>query len=281
MKKLILPTDFSENATNAINYAQELFANTTCTFYLLNTYTPMMYSYDYQLNSGAYIGEVLDMVKENSLQKLEELKQKLQIKYKNPKHQFELISSFNLLTDELDYTITEYDIDLIIMGTKGASGLNEILFGSNTIHVIKKVKCPVLAIPDGFFFEKPKDILFPTDYKIDYSNKHLNILKSIAKEHQSAVHTLHVSSGRDLNDEEIKNKNTLEKLLLDLNNTFYTVKDQEIPQAINEFQKSTYVHLLMMIRNKHTFLENLFLKKIINQIGFHLTIPFLVVPSKM
>lgn len=281
MKKLILPTDFSENATNAINYAQELFANTTCTFYLLNTYTPMMYSYDYQLNSGAYIGEVLDMVKENSLQKLEELKQKLQIKYKNPKHQFELISSFNLLTDELDYTITEYDIDLIIMGTKGASGLNEILFGSNTIHVIKKVKCPVLAIPDGFFFEKPKEILFPTDYKIDYSNKHLNILKSIAKEHQSAVHTLHVSSGRDLNDEEIKNKNTLEKLLLDLNNTFYTVKDQEIPQAINEFQKSTYVHLLMMIRNKHTFLENLFLKKIINQIGFHLTIPFLVVPSKM
>lgn len=281
MKKLILPTDFSENATNAINYAQELFANTTCTFYLLNTYTPMIYSYDYQLNSGAYIGEVLDMVKENSLQKLEELKQKLQIKYKNPKHQFELISSFNLLTDELDYTITEYDIDLIIMGTKGASGLNEILFGSNTIHVIKKVKCPVLAIPDGFFFEKPKDILFPTDYKIDYSNKHLNILKSIAKEHQSAVHTLHVSSGRDLNDEEIKNKNTLEKLLLDLNNTFYTVKDQEIPQAINEFQKSTYVHLLMMIRNKHTFLENLFLKKIINQIGFHLTIPFLVVPSKM
>lgn len=281
MKKIILPTDFSENATNAVNYAQELFKNTACTFYLLNTYTPMIYNYDYQLNSGGYMGDVLDVVKENSNQKLEELKQKLQIKYNNPKHQFELISSFSLLTDELDEVITKYNIDLIIMGTKGASGVKEILFGSNTIHVIKKIKCPVLAIPDGFFFEKPKDILFTTDYKIDYSNEHLNILKSITEEHQSAVHTLHVSSGRELNEEEIKNKNTLDKLLSDLNNTFYTVKDQEIPLAINEFQKSTYVHLLMMIRNKHTFLENLFFKRVINQIGFHLTIPFLVIPSKM
>ncbi len=279
MKKIILPTDFSENATNAVNYAQELFATTACTFYLLNTYTPMIYNYNYQLNSGGYMGDVLDAVKENSKQKLEELKQQLQIKYNNPKHQFELISSFSLLTDELDEVITKYNIDLVIMGTKGASGVQEILFGSNTIHVIKKVKCPVLAIPDGFFFEKPKDILFTTDYKIDYSNKHLNILKTISKEHQSTIHTLHVSSGRDLNKEEIKNKKTLDNLLSGLNNTFYTVKDQEIPLAINEFQKSTYIHLLMMIRNKHTFLENLFLKKVINQIGLHLTIPFLVIPS--
>jgi len=281
MKKIILPTDFSENATNAVNYAQGLFATTACTFYLLNTYTPMIYNYDYQLNSGGYMGEVLDVVKDNSKQKLEELKQKLQTKYNNPKHQFELISSFNLLTDELNEIIAKYNIDLIIMGTKGASGVKEILFGSNTIHVIKKMKCPVLAVPDGYFFEKPKDILFPTDYKVDYSNEHINILKSITKEHQSNVHTLHVSAGRDLNEEESKNKNTLDKLLSNINNTFYTVKDQEIPLAINEFQKSIYIHLLVMIQNKHTFLENLFFKKVINQIGFHLTIPFLVIPSKV
>ncbi len=281
MKKIILPTDFSENATNAVNYAQELFATTACTFYLLNTYTPMIYNYEYQLNSGGYMGDVLDVVKENSKQKLEELKQKLQIKYNNPKHQVELISSFSLLTDQLDEVITKYNIDLIIMGTKGASGVKEILFGTNTIHVIKKIKCPVLAIPDGYFFEKPKGILFPTDYKVNYTNKHLNILKSITKEHQSTIHTLHVSAGRELNEIESTNKNTLEKLLTTTNNTFYSVKDQDIPQAINEFQKSTYVHLLMMIRNKHTFLENLFFKRVINQIGFHLTIPFLVIPSKI
>jgi len=280
MKKIILPTDFSDNANNAVHYAQELFKDTACTFFLLNTYTPIIYNYDYQMNTGGYLGDVVDVIMKNSKEKLEELQKELEDKYKNPKHQFELISSFSLLTDEIDELVAKYNADLIIMGTKGASGVKEILFGSNTIHVIRKVKCPVLAIPDGYFFEKPKDILFATDFKVSYTKAHLDNLRSIAKLYKSTVHILHVSAGRGLNAKESENKDELDILLTPVNDVFYTVDDQEIPQAINEFQKTTYVQLLMMIRNKHTFLENLFFKKVINQIGFHLTIPFLVVPSE-
>ncbi|MDY7396690.1 universal stress protein [Aureibaculum sp. 2210JD6-5] len=281
MKNILLPTDFSENSKNAINYAHELFKNIACTFYLLNTYTPVIYNYDYQMNTGGYMGDVVDVVRKNSKQNLEELQKSLKEKYNNPNHNYELISSFSTLTDEIESCVEQHEIDLIIMGTKGASGLTEILFGSNTIHTIKKVKCPVLAIPDGFFFEKPKDILFPTDFKIDYTDLHLNVLKTIADLYKSKVHVLHVSSNRPLNETEKQNKSKLDKLLHTVNHEFNNVKDQEIPQAINEFQKLTYVHLLMMIKNKHTFLENLFFKKVIHQIGFHLTIPFLVVPSEL
>ena len=279
MKNILLPTDFSENSKNAINYALELFNNEPCKFYILNTYTPIIYNYDYQMSSGAYIGNVVDVIRNNSLEALNDLQKYVIEKYNNPKHEFELISSFSTLTDEIDLLVAQKNLDLIIMGTKGASGVEEVLFGTNTIHTIKKVKCPVLAIPDGFFFEKPKDILFPTDYKIDYSAKHLDILETISSIYNSKVHILHVSSNRDLNEEENTHKNKLDNLLNSIPKEFYSVKDQEIPQAINEFQKSTYVHMLMMIKNKHTFLENLFFKKVINQIGFHLTVPFLVVPS--
>ena len=78
-----------------------------------------------------------------------------------------------------------------------------------------------------------------------------------------------------------KNKEKLDNLLLGVKHASYRVEDQDIPQAINEFQKSTYVQLLMMVNNKHSFFENLFFKPIIKQIGFHLNIPFLVIPSKM
>ena len=281
MKKILLPTDFSQNAINAIHYALELFKDEVCTFYLLNTYTPVIYNYDYQMNTGGYLGEVVDVVKKNSISKLEELKKDLKKKYVNNKHSFTIISSFNLLTDEIKDLIKEYDLDLIVMGTKGSSGAREVLFGSNTIHVINKVKCPVLAIPDGYFFEKPTEILFPTDYKVDYTLKQLDVLKLIADRYQSRVHILNVSHGTDLTETENKNKKKLEKLLAEQKHVSYRVDDQEIPQAINEFQGATYVQLLMMINNKHSFFENLFFKPVINQIGFHLTVPFLVIPSKM
>ena len=281
MKKILLPTDFSDNAQNAINYALDLFKNESCKFYLLNTYTPIIYSYDYQMNAGGYLGEIADVVRDNSIKKLKEIEKNVKAKFKNSKHHFEIVSSFNLLTDEIKDKLEEFSIDLIIMGTKGATGAKEILFGTNTIHIIQKVKCPVLAVPDGHFFEEPKEILFPTDYRIDYSNKQLDILKNISSRFESRVHILNVSHGVDPTEIEIKNKGKLENLLSDVKHASYRVEDQDISQAINEFQKSTYVQLLMMVNNKHSFFENLFFKPIINQIGFHLNIPFLVIPAKM
>ncbi|MDX5583391.1 MAG: universal stress protein [Aureibaculum sp.] len=281
MKRILLPTDFSDNAQNAINYALNLYKDESCTFYLLNTYTPIIYSYDYQMNAGGYLGEIADVVRDNSIRKLNEIEKNIKEKFNNPKHHFEIVSSFNLLTDEIKDKLEQFSIDLIVMGTKGATGTKEILFGSNTIHIIQKVKCPVLAIPDGHFFEEPKEILFPTDYKIDYSTKQLKSLNTIATLFDSRVHVLNVSHGIDLTEIETKNKEKLDNLLLGVKHASYRVEDQDIPQAINEFQKSTYVQLLMMVNNKHSFFENLFFKPIIKQIGFHLNIPFLVIPSKM
>ncbi len=281
MKKILLPTDFSDNAQNAIEYALNLYKNEACKFYLLNTYTPIIYSYDYRMSAGGYLGEIADIVRENSIEKLQGIEKESKEKFNNPKHQFEVISSFNLLTDEIKDMISEHAIDLIIMGTKGATGAKEILFGTNTIHVIQKTKCPVLAVPDGYFFEEPKEILFPTDYKINYSDKQLQNLKTIVTLFDSRVHILNVSHGMDLLKDQNTNKEKLENLLVDLKHASYRVNDQPISQAINEFQKSTYVQLLMMLNNKHSFFENLFFKPVISQIGFHLNIPFLVIPAKM
>ncbi len=279
MKKIILPTDFSDNAKNACDYAMSLFKDEACTFYLVNTFTPVIYNYDYQMNTGSYMGQVIDTIRDNSKENLNSLKEELELKFKNKKHQFEIVSSFSLLTDEVNDLAKKENADLIVMGTIGASGLKEVLFGSNTIHVIKKATCPVLAIPNGFMFETPKEILFPTDYKVNYEDKHLYILKDIATGFNSIVNIMHVFSGRELNDEEDTNRKKLNKLLADTKKVTHNVEGQPIPQAIHNFQQETYIHLLMMIKNKHTFLENIFFKQVIHEIGFHLTVPFLVVPA--
>ncbi len=280
MKKIVLPTDFSENALNAIDYALQLFKDETCAFFILNTYTPMIYNYEYQLNADQYMMEAVDMVKKNSEEKLDELVRTLKKKYNNLKHKFKTISSFNILSDEVIELTDQYDLDLVIMGTKGASKDREILFGSNTIHVIKKSKCPVLAIPENFDFEAPKEILFPTDYKINYQLKVLKLIIEIANMYNPRINILHVFYDEELTKDQDQNKMKLDDYFNNTAHLFYNVSNQNITDAIKKFQLRAKINLLIMMNNRQSFFEKLFSKSAINQIALHLNIPLLVIPTE-
>ena len=199
MKKILLPTDFSDNSWNAIKYALQLFKDQECNFVLLNTYTPIIYQFEYLQSSAAQFGPV-DTLKESSQKGLDELQENILSEFNNPKHVFTKISSFNSLTTEIDDLYTNNIMDIIVMGTKGASGVTGVLFGSNTIHVIKNAKCPVMAIPSDFSFETPHEILFPTDYEIEYQAKHLKPIIEIAQNHISRVNIMHVYTSNDLTE---------------------------------------------------------------------------------
>ena len=281
MRKILLPTDFSDNALNAIHYALELFKDEKCTFYLLNTFSPSIYSFEYQIANNVYMKDVISEIKMKSDRKLKKIISKTEKRFNNSNHQFKSISSYNTLYNEIKKLTTTSHFDLIVMGTKGASGAKEVLFGSNTIQVIKKTTCPILAIPSEYEFEEPTQILFPTDFEIDYTAAHLSILKIIAKTYNSQVHILNVSSVKPPTQREKANEATLKNLLTNVKDAYYKFEPQKIPKAIGEFMDLSVVHLIVMIKNKHSFLENLFIKPVIKQIGFHLTVPFLVIPTKM
>ena len=279
MKKILLPTDFSDNSWNAIKYALQLFKDEACTFYLLNAYTPIIYHVEYVLVSPAEFG-LGDAIRETALKGLEDIKNRIKEEFNNPNHSFECIAAFNTLIPEIKEIVEEKVIDLVVMGTKGATGATEILFGSNTVHVIKYVKCPVLAIPDNFDFEKPEEILFPSDYEVDFQDDQIQPIVDIASAHHSRVNILNVSYGYDLSENQEHNRQKLEVYFKKTAHLFHSVSNKDVPEAITDFQLKSIVNLLVMINNKHSFFENLFFKPIINQIGFHLNVPLLVIPSK-
>lgn len=280
MKKILLPTDFSDNSWNAIKFAIELFKDQNCNFILLNTYTPIIYRIE-PLHTSSEQLSLLDSKKISSKEGLDTILLKIKSEFNNSKHTFSQVSSFNTLVAEIDELQKGNAMDIVVMGTQGATGAKEILFGSNAVHVIKNTKCPVLTIPSGFSFESPREILFPTDYDIEYQTKHLNPIIDIAQSHTSRVNILHVSSGNGLTNIQEKNKLILENSLKKIAHLFHDVAYQNIQSAIDAFQIKTKTNLLIMINNKHSFFENLFFKSTINQIGFHLNIPFLVIPSKV
>ncbi|NNE76787.1 MAG: universal stress protein, partial [Pricia sp.] len=196
MTRILLPTDFSDNAFEAIKYALLVYKDVECTFYLMHTYTAPIYHTEYLLGSPGQIG-LGDVLQESSMTQLEKLKSRLEDLYKNPKHTFMVHTAFNTLLGEVAETVEAENIDLIVMGTKGATGAKEILFGTNTVHVIKKAKCPVIAVPPKFEYEAPKEILFPTDFEIEYKKEKIAPLQAISDQHKSRINVIHVRTGYD------------------------------------------------------------------------------------
>mgnify|MGYP003630332473 CR=1 FL=1 len=277
MTRILLPTDFSENSLSAIDYALKLYKDIKCTFYLLNSYMPPVYHTEYLMGSPAQIG-LGDIVQENSMNNLENLKNKLVAKFNNPLHTFIIHSALNVLSSEVSRTVEAEGIDIIVMGTQGATGAKEILFGTNTVHVIKNAKCPVLVVPSGFEYEVPKQILFPNDFEIELNKTSLSQLLKIVNIHISQVNVMHVFTGDELTIVQEKHKKNLENVLA-INALFHEVASNEIITAINNFQIKQKINLLVMVQNKHTFFERLFIEPVIKKIGFHVTIPFMVIPQ--
>ena len=277
MKRIILPTDFSENSVHAIHYAMNLFKEEECTFYLMNTYTPAIYQTEYVLHSPGQIG-LGDIYQSESIEHLEDLQKRLQEKFANPKHTIMTHSAFNILVDEVITMTENEEADLVVMGTLGASGAKEIFLGTHTVHVIKKSICPVLAIPADYESEMPQAVLFPTDFEVSYDAEKMKAFIDILKLSATSVEILHIASGYGLTEEQKANKEQLDKLFADIPHKFHEIPSQSIIEGINSFQKEHGIDMLVMIQNKHTFLERLFIEPIIKKIGFHVTIPFMVIP---
>lgn len=280
MIRVVLPTDFSENAFHAISYAVKLLENSTCLFYLVHAYTPPVYRVDYTLGSPGQLG-LPDDERYKAEEALEKTRKRIKEQFHVSKHTFVTHAAFNSLADEIDSIAQKENVDFIVMGTQGATGAKEILFGSNTVHVIQKTGIPVLAVPSEFEFRPPENILFPTDYEVDYNKVDLDFLLKFSKLEHSKLHIMHVTSPEGLDSDQLDNKSFLEGRLLERNHEFHDLPDQDLIEAINQFQKGISVELLAMVKNKHTFLERLFVEPIIKNIGLHSKVPFLVLPYNL
>lgn len=278
MKHILLPTDFSENAYNAIKYAVQLLKEEVCEFYILHTYTPVIVSSESMLDSYSAL-TLQQVAQENAQNNLEELRNRILKDFPNTNHSYTLIASFNTLISEMRTIVEEYNINYIVMGTQGATGAKEVFLGTQTMYTIKKMKCPVLAVPANFDYKAPKEILFPTDYKLDKSNQYLSMLRELCDQYQSKLHILNAYYGTPLTETQIDIKAFLDAYFIDNAHQFHIAEGTDVLGAVVQFQIKTKIDFMVMIHNKHNFLENLLFKPVINQIVHHTNVPFLVIPS--
>ncbi|MGB5664108.1 universal stress protein, partial [Eudoraea sp.] len=197
--------------------------------------------------------------------------------YKNPNHSYNIISAFNTLTDEINEVTIEKEIDMVVMGTQGASGAKEIFLGTNTVYVLRKAVAPVLVIPENYTFQKIQKILLPSDYLTNYKDNELSTAIKMVKMNKAKLIVLHVKEEYDLTAGQEENKMALYHRLDGLSTTLTELKGSLMPNAILNYIQKNEIDLLMMMNRKHSFFERIFEKQNVDQIGFHIKIPFLVI----
>ena len=273
---ILIPTDFSDNATSALHYALKLYANQKCTFYVLHsTYVDEALSRAF---GAAYTDDNQNKVVESTLTTL--ITQTTAINA-NPNHQFTPLRSEKELRKAVKQAVKAHAIDMVVMGTKGTTDAVEFLMGSNTVKVLRKIgDCPVLVLPEGYPYSEPKQIAFPTDFNRNYDIKELQSLKDLADLYHSHIRIVHVKVNNDLSETQDINMNILKNYLEDYEHSFDWLPNTTTKsKAIASFIEHQNIDLLAMVNYKHGMLENILKEPVIKNLAFHPTIPILVIPK--
>ncbi|WP_298370016.1 universal stress protein [uncultured Lutibacter sp.] len=276
MKNILIPTDFSDNSWNAIEYALNFYKNIPCNFYLLN----VSLISNYPVGDSAIILSntlVENKLLQQSKTALKTLVKKIKKSFSNTNHNFYKIYKYDFFIDAIRSVIEDKKIELIIMGTKGASGLSEVIVGSNTGDLITQVHCPVLIIPENAVFKTPKEIAFPTDYNIYYQTKVLKTISEFTKLYDSAIRILHITKKNEhLTDFQLDNKEFLNDYFLDEKHSFHRLTNNKIENGIQCFVESRDTNLIIMVAKNLNLFQRILFKPTVEEISYHVEIPFLV-----
>ena len=280
MKTILIPTDFSENAWNAFEYAVRLFKDIPCTFYVLHIGDLK----DSSIKGNSFImpAQKIDVSIKEKLGHLFERIRKLPI---NKEHHFVALQEYGTILNIIRKQIASKNIELIVMGTKGATGLKETIIGSVAGDIITKVACNVLVVPERATIAPPKEVAFPTDYNIFFSYFILEAISETLRLSKANLRVLNIAKDdKQLNSDQNLNKAYLQDYLKETLHTahsFHCIIDKNIKAAIENFVSNDSMDMVIMVAKNLNFLQQLFFNTTIEKLSFHTRVPMLVLHEKI
>ncbi len=277
MKKILFPTDFSKTANNAFIYALKMAKYIEAELIVLHVYELPIVSYE---GYSSYISEVYETIE---LSKFENFKDYIpELRKIAEENQLEDVKMSHVMEEgDLIFTIKKLvkkeKISLIIMGTKGASGLKEVFVGTNAGALIKKVPITSLIVPAKAKFEPIKTIGFTTRFR----SKDRTALKQVldfAKMMNAKVKCLYVKTF----DSEVK-ESRINKWRDDFKKEpvkFFVIPNEDVKQTIFDFMTSQNIDMMAMLTYKRHFLEGLFDQSLTKKLSYHSEIPLFALHEK-
>jgi len=272
INSILAPTDFSLNAKHAVLYAAELAVKAKSKLTILNAYHLLHGPHDYPKTID-HIPTESD-IKQRSMQKLYSLK-RLVIK-KFPKLKVDLVAEHGMPVETILYSAKNVKADLIVMGTLGMSGVSSVLFGRNTLRMIRSAYCPVLAVPKRSKVSNVKKVL----YASDLSEGETDVMKRLiafASVWNASVKIVYINRpGQDRMKSrllEVSKKTRYKKVSIE------AIENESVVNGIEIFLKEQKSDILALAHRPRTFFEDLFHVSVTKQLSLNINLPLLVIPK--
>ncbi|HUP14030.1 MAG TPA: universal stress protein, partial [Niastella sp.] len=269
MKKLLVPTDFSDTSKNAALFAAQIAADIQdAKIILIHVSDKITGGSD-----GSPLTEDDDDRRIILTQALSQLSDELLAVTKVP-IEF-VMEKGNSLVETLTRYVRHQAIDLVIMGITGATRLEQIFMGSNTLDMAKESACPILIVPPDAKYRKIKNVVLASDFKEVDSTIPVAPLKATLDLFKPALHIVNVDSEHyvELTDEYKGERKKLETMLMDYSPEFYFIRQYDFFDAISQFADDKNIDLIVIVPRERSFLSGLLKTSHTKKLAYHSHIP--------
>lgn len=285
MKNLLIATDFSANATHAAEYGYALASQVKANIVLCNAFlVPAEIPEGGTLVWPQYEYEELQ---KNSADELKELEKALHHKVKGAASRpyITRISEDGNMPEVVNKAAKKENIELVVMGTHGNTGINGALLGNHSRKMIDNAACPLLLVPPTAAIAPVKKIAFATDFKEPEKDlQAIFNLIPLLKLLNAELLLTHIYTEID---EAYDFKKNIEGFLLELSNKanyphiyYRIVKSEKTGKGLDWLCRFGNVDMLAMVHHKHSFLDKILIGSNTQKMAEHILIPLLVVPEK-
>ncbi len=286
MNKILVPTDFSDNATNSFKYALHIAAKQEASITTLHVYSLKVSGLEMGTNP-VLVQSILENQEANEEEKYQKFTEKLhkeataeQLAHVPVSHK--LVDG--LVVDKILYEAKVSQPDLIILGTDGVDNLADKMFGTTTSNVIKDVECSVLTVPAGADYHGIHRIAYATAFN-EEDVETLKELLDFAALFGASIHVVHISEANAPTDEDQYRMEELEEHFIKSSEagkiTFDMARASDISEGLEEYVEKEAIDILVMYKEKESFWERLFNPSLTRKIALHGKKPLLVLKRKL
>ncbi len=276
MKTILVPTDFSPVAKNAVHYAIELAKQASIQKIIL------YHVYEIPV-TGDPISPMLQMIDVDELKKSCEANMQhfstIQLRdYDMDGVELETICELGALTSNIEAFCEKIKIEFIVMGITGVGMLEETLMGSNSVSVAKQLTVPVIIVPADARFVKLERVMLACDFKKMIETTPVGPIRELINISGARLFVLHVDHiNEKFSTEKREEMKILDELLLGLQPVYLFVDNDDFTEAINSAAEKNEIDLIITIPKKHSFFEGLFKRSHLRMMACHNHTPLMVV----
>jgi nucleotide-binding universal stress UspA family protein len=273
METILIATDFSNAANNAVDYAVELAKLFRAKIVLVNTYNIPYSTYE----TGAS-GDILNVIRDASMGGLDHLKKRIE---QNNKHNFEIecYSDFGFAEDMIIENANKINADLIVIGITGEGGkIKENIIGSTAIKVARNTDTPVFIIPADVKYHPIKKISFACDLNKTEESDLIYVSRYFGKLFNAELEVVNVEEpGEEFTEEKSKTYAVLNKKLETIAHKSVFITEKNAGKALEDYFNDHPTDLIMINPRKHNLFHNLFSHSISKELAFHSKVPLLCI----